>query len=178
MSLLAKIDEDFCSREKCPDNLSHWPSTRKKADADKIVDTGKEVAAARSVACLSTVVEFYRGSRVEDYEPLFQLSAQVSDAKFLSLVENQQQAYSGDSSLLVQIVRFLAALLAGHGQKVGFDWLLITIIWAPLAHFPNLPVSVISFNVCSLFVTAYFAKLQYELFLTKCTHGCFFSCWR
>lgn len=80
--------------------------------------TGKETTAARSLARVSTITEFFRGSRVEDYEPLFQLSTRISSANFLGLLGSQQQIASEDTSLPRQILRFLAAILAGHGQKV------------------------------------------------------------
>ena len=77
------------------------------------------------MSCVSQAVEFHRGSRVEDYEPLLELSIRLCRQEFLQLQLTQHDskvlAEAKQSTLCSQTLRFLTAVVAGHSQKVGYS---------------------------------------------------------
>lgn len=132
-------------------------------------EPGKPAAAAsaaRAVSAVAQMTEFIRGSRVDDYEPLFALTAHlgaivaagaaaadaagaaaaagagesaVSDAR---TGDESAGSQSGSPSLPGAALRLVAAVVAGHGKDVGASAGLTAIAraatgWAPLlSHAP------------------------------------------
>ena len=115
-----------------------------------------EASAARAVAYIAQMTEFIRGSRVEDYAPLFALAARLGsvvaagagDESAISNPDSASEAapshpdespgsHPGRGSLPGSALRLVAAVVAGHGKDVGASAGLTAISraasgWAPL----------------------------------------------
>jgi U3 small nucleolar RNA-associated protein 20 len=104
------------------------------AGADDAARAGARRAAARCVGLVAGAVEYFKGSRVEDYEPMFQLAARLSAPQFCAAGElagaEEEEDGGGEAeeredaaflapSLPAQTLRLMQALSAAHQKAAG-----------------------------------------------------------
>jgi U3 small nucleolar RNA-associated protein 20 len=92
-------------------------------------------AAARSVGLVAQMVEYYRGSRIDDYAPLFALASRLAAPAFSSAAQGEEYSDEGgldvpaidpgedglwrSTSLPRQALRLMKAVALGHWRVVG-----------------------------------------------------------
>ena len=76
--------------------------------------------AASAAALLAQMLEYYRGSRVEDYGPIFSAAA-AACASAAAAADSQHQPVeqAGLPGLAGQLLRMLSALLIAHAKVRG-----------------------------------------------------------